>query len=88
MTKNLTTMLSGETLTMSSREIATLTGKDHKHVLTDVRNMLDELGEGLAGFSATYIHPQNGQSYVEYNLPKRESIILVSGYNIKMRAGL
>ncbi|MFG1362124.1 Rha family transcriptional regulator [Xanthobacter versatilis] len=37
---------------MSSLEIAELTGKDHKHVLADIRNMLMELGKISAEFSA------------------------------------
>ena len=38
--------------TMNSRDIAALTGKDHKHVLADIRNMLDTLGLTSAEFSA------------------------------------
>ena len=38
--------------TMTSREIAELTGKQHKDVLYDTRKMLNELGLTLADFSA------------------------------------
>jgi len=31
-------------ITMTSLEIAKLTGKDHKHVLADISNMLNKLG--------------------------------------------
>lgn len=71
--------------TMSSREIAELTGKEHKHVLFDIRKMLVELSQESAEFSATYTHPQNGQSYVEFRLPKDLTITLVSGYSVTMR---
>lgn len=47
--------LAATTSTMSSREIAELTGKDHKHVLTDVRNMCESLKIQSAEFSAQYI---------------------------------
>jgi Rha family phage regulatory protein len=76
------------TLTMSSREIADLTGKGHRNVMRDIRVMLEELyGEGgMLKFEHTHTNPQNGQTYPIYRLPRRESLILVSGYNLTMRA--
>lgn len=73
---------------MSSREIAELTGSTHDNVMTDIRKMLTELhGEGgVFSFQNTHINPQNGQIYPVFKLPKRESLILVSGYNVQMRA--
>lgn len=72
-------------LTMSSLEIAKLTGKRHDNVMRDIRTMLDELG-GVHSFEDTHTNPQNGQSYLIFNLPKREALILVSGYSVAMRA--
>ena len=76
------------TMTMSSREIADLMGKRHDHVLRDIRMMLTELyGEGgVPSFEDTLITPQNGQSYPVFMLPKRETMILISGYNTTLRA--
>ena len=78
----------GAPLTMTSREIAELTGKRHDHVLRDARAMLTELhgDAGLPKFGATYTDPQNGQTYPMLALPKRETLILVSGYSVAMRA--
>jgi Rha family phage regulatory protein len=75
-------------LTMSSLEIAELTGKQHAHVMRDIRAMLAELhGEGgVSNFGDTHRNPQNGQDYPIFRLPKRETLILVSGYDLQMRA--
>lgn len=74
-------------LTMSSLEIAKLTGKDHKHVLADIRTMLEGLEIDTAEFSAMY-KADNKQMYEKFDLPKRECFILVSGYNLKLRAAI
>jgi len=78
----------GAAATMTSREISDLTGKRHDHVMRDIRAMLVELhGDGgVPSFGDTHVDPQNGQSYPIFKLPKRESLILVSGYSVAMRA--
>ena len=66
--------------TMSSREIAELTGKHHDNVMEDIRKMLEELelapSEFLAELPDAYGHMQPA-----FALPKRECQILVSGYS-------
>ena len=74
-----------EERTMTSREIAELTGKRHDHVMTDIRKMLSELGLDAPEFSGTY-RTDRGNEYECFNLPKSETMILVSGYSIPMRA--
>ena len=74
-------------LTMSSLEISKLTGKRHDNVMTDIRNMLDELELATPQFSGVY-KADNKQMYEKFDLPKRECFILVSGYNIKLRAAI
>lgn len=71
-------------LTMTSREIATLTGKEHKHVLRDIRVMLSDLELGESNFGLTYLDAQNRQQ-TEYALDESLSVTLVSGYDAKMR---
>jgi phage regulator Rha-like protein len=70
-------------LTMSSKEIAELTGKEHKTVMRDIRSMLEQLDEGTNLHLGQYT--SNGRSYDEYTLPKRETLLLVSGYSILLR---
>jgi len=71
--------------TMSSREIAELCGKEHKHVLADIRNMCESLEIDSAEFSAQY-KDTTGRTLPCFNLPKRETLILVSGYSAELRA--
>jgi phage regulator Rha-like protein len=86
-TNNLTTIAPSLacSLTMTSREIAALTGKRHDHVMADIASMLTQLGGGLPSFRDTYIHPQNGQTYPCFALPKDLTITLVSGYSVQIR---
>lgn len=73
-----------DTLTMSSREIAELTGKRHGDVIRDTRAMLDALGD-----DADLRHVQeakDGRGYTaSISLPKDLTLTLVAGYNVKLR---
>lgn len=74
-------------VSMTSLEIAELTGKEHRNVLADIRNMLEELQLSTAEFSAVY----KDQQLIDrpcFNLPKRETLILVSGYSTTLRAAI
>lgn len=70
---------------MSSREIAELTGKEHFHVMRDIRLMLNELGKNPAGYLQKWMHPQNGQEYDEFMLNEELTLTLVTGYSAKLR---
>lgn len=70
--------------TMSSREIAELTGKSHDNVLRDARLLVT--GGVLKTEETPYIHSQNGQSYPEFLLNERDCLVLVSGYDAHLRA--
>ena len=73
-----------EKLTMSSQEIAEVTGKQHKDVLRDIRLMLVNIGYTSAQFSAD-VKDSYGRPQPAYRLPKREALILVSGYDVNLR---
>lgn len=75
---------SASTMTMSTKEIAELPGKQHKDVLYDTRCMFLQLGKAAADFSATarVQGPNNSMRSVEtYNLPKDLTLTLVAGYS-------
>lgn len=80
----LTTLNTNTTLTMSSREIAELTGKRHANVIRDIREMLTGLGITELTFESSYID-STGRALPCFNLPKELTITLVSGYNVQMR---
>ena len=84
MSNNLMVLESSNVLTMSSLEIAELTGKQHKNVLADIRKMLDDLEIDSAIFSAQY-KDSTGRSLPMFNLPKEETICLIAGYNAQVR---
>ena len=71
-------------VTMSSREIAELTGASHDNVLKTVRALV---AKGVvSGNETPYIHPQNGQTYTEFRLSYRDTMVVVSGYSVELRA--
>ena len=70
---------------MSSKEIAEVTGKEHKHVLVDIRKLLIGLNLHSADFSAQF-KSTDGRSLEMFILPKREVEILITGYSIPLRA--
>lgn len=83
-------------LTMSSLEIVKVintirkqeennTELMHKDFLEKAREVL---GERSAEFSATYVHPQNKQTYPCYNFPKRESMLMAMSYSYTVQAAV
>lgn len=74
--------------TMSSREIAEITGKRHDHVIRDVDNLnksyekleLPKVGEGY------YPHPNTGKKLHRcFDLTKMQTFDLLTGYSTVMR---
>lgn len=74
-------------MTMSSREIAKYTKKRHDNVMTDIGRMFIELEMFAPDFTGTY-KTSRGNEYLEFHLPKRETLILISGYSAKLRAAI
>lgn len=72
------------TKTMSSREIAELTGKNHADVLRDIRNMLEVLKKDASSFADIYLDA-HGRSQPCFLLDRDLTITVVSGYDIALR---
>ena len=64
-------------LTMSSREIAALTGRRHDNVATLCRSLRD-IGVCPEIKETPYVNEQNGQTYFECQLTKRDSLVLIA----------
>ncbi len=75
-------------LSMTSREIADLTGKQHPHILRDIRTMITRL-EADPNLdwhceSESYVDVQ-GKKRTQYRLDKLTTLTLVSGYDPVLR---
>jgi len=71
-------------MNMTSREIAEVTNKQHKHVTRDIAVMLDELNLDKSIFGRIYLDSRNRQQ-IEYVLDEELTLTLVTGYSIKLR---
>lgn len=71
--------------TMSSLEIAELTGKRHDHIMRDIESQLTQLNLDLPTFGGIYLDNYKREQRC-FNLPKRETLILISGYSVELRA--
>ena len=72
------------TESMTTREIAELTGKEHKHVRRDAQAMFAELKIDESSFGRIYLDSMNREQ-AEYSLDKELTITLTSGYSTKQR---
>jgi phage regulator Rha-like protein len=88
-------LMTAAPLTMSSREIAEVCGKQHKHVLRDIEKMLLDIDQpksgpvgapsfGASEFEAEYTDAK-GQLRKEYRLPKDLTVTLITGYRADLR---
>lgn len=74
--------------TMTSLEIAEITGKNHSHIMRDIRNLLSqgvsESNFGLSSYKQS--QPNGGTKNVPcYKLTKKGCLILASGYDALLR---
>lgn len=71
-------------ITMSSREIAELTGKRHPDVKRDIEKMLNDLGEDVSKFAHIYLDSMNREQ-TEFRLDRDLTENLLLGYSAPLR---
>ena len=67
-------------MTMGTREISEMLGKQHSHIKSSADYLVGKgaIHGGVPLTDTPYIHEQNGQTYTEYRLNKRDSLVLVA----------
>jgi phage antirepressor YoqD-like protein len=73
-----------QTQTMTSKEIAELTGKNHADVLRDIRNLQEQVGTESI-FALSEYKDSTGRTLPMYSLDKKQTLLLISGYNALLR---
>lgn len=73
-----------ETDKMSSVEISQLTKREHRNVLRDIRNLLEQ-GVTALNFEPSNYKDVTGRTLPCYYLTKKGCLILASGYDAKLR---
>lgn len=80
-----TVLFSGnEDVTMSSREIAELTGKHHRNVTADIRSMMEQLELDVLEYQHIYFDSMN-RKQTEYKLDRIHVECLLTGYSVPLR---
>lgn len=74
-------------VTMSSREISSLVGSRHADVVRAIDRLVDR-GVVSGCTPAAYTHEQNGQTYMEYRVSKRDSYVIVAQLSPEFTARL
>ena len=69
---------------MTSVEIAEVTGKNHAHIMRDIRNLLSQ-GVNESNFGLVEYTDKKGERRPCYELTKKGCLILASGYDALLR---
>ena len=72
--------------TITSLEVAELTGKQHAHIMRDIRNIVSQIDEiNQSNFGLVYYTDAKGEERPMFNLTKEGCLCLVSGYDANLR---
>lgn len=73
-------------LTMSSQEIAALTGKRHDHVIRDIRAMLQELAHDAPNLGDQFREEKDAREYTAaFHIDRELTDTLLTGYSATLR---
>lgn len=82
---NIVPLCANDVQTMSSREIADLTVKEHKNVIRDIRQMLENLDGSILSHEQ-YQEVKDARGYTsEFLLNKNLTLTLMTGYDVNTR---
>jgi len=84
MSNEVSVVLNETKQSISSLEIAEMTGKRHDNVTRDIKKQLDALEINALSFEVVY-KDSKGEERPMYVLDKEQSLILASGYNVQLR---
>jgi len=73
---------------MTSREIAELTGKQHKHVMRDIQTMIEQSVIDGSNFGPIFFEDKYGRKQPAFSLDFKATMTLVTGYDAKRRAAV
>lgn len=79
-----TLVVPGNTVSMSSREIAELTGKHHHHVVRDIKRDLGLMNVDVSRFGCIYLDG-SGRKQTEYMLSPDLVMTVLTGYSVPLR---
>ena len=68
---------------VNSRTIAEKYGKEHKHVMRDIRNLIDDVPEAQSNFGLCNYINENNREMPEYSMDRQGFSMLVLGFNGK-----
>ncbi len=75
--------------TMTSKEIAELTGKLHKNIMRDILNISQQIeNQPQLKFELSEYKDSTGRKLPMYVLTKKETLLLISGYNVNLRMAI
>ncbi|UNY40189.1 antirepressor protein [Pseudomonas phage vB_PcuM_ KLEP17-4] len=77
-------LIQSQQITMSSREIAELTGKEHSNVMRDFRRMMADLGKDPFNNESIF-RDSYGRKQIEYRLDQELTYCLLAGYSAPLR---
>jgi len=88
MAKELVPNTTGLAKKMSSIDIAELTGKNHQHVMRDIRKLIETMAIAESNFGRSEYKDASGKSNPMFELDFQATMTLITGYDAKRRSAV